>query len=287
MPQSWSSNTDIENFSANVKFLKKHRVSGTCGRTAELTCFSHVPKTAGSSLENIFFKNHHANEVLHINAPDLNQFPGLLELKKKPPKLICGHHPMHGLLYQLLPAVPIFHVTMLRSPVDRVLSYYNYVLGKQDHPMHAHAQQQSLSTFIQSTPSPELANGQCRRFSGYLHQGQADDDTLYATAMDTLEQCFSLVLTTELFDPSLLLLKSHLGLKDLYYTRSNVSTQFIKRTDLSAADVDLIHQHNQADQRLFDWAHQQCQAKIEQTVSTNELDQFRLRNTVWQRLLEA
>lgn len=286
MPDSWSSNTDIENFSINVDFLKKHRVAADAWDPATgLVCFSHVPKTAGSSLENILFKNHQANEVLHINAPDLNRYPGLIELKKQPPKLICGHHPMHGRMYQLLPAVPIFHITMLRNPVDRVLSYYNYVLGKHDHPMHTHAQQQTLTEFIQSQHSPELVNGQCRRFSGYLHGGQADDNTLYQTAKDTLRHCFSLVMTTELFDSSLLLLKNRLGLTDVFYARSNVSKPFRKRADLSVEELALIQLVNQADQRLFEWADAQCQTRIKQTLGASDLELFRARNAKWLQLL--
>ncbi|WP_223789730.1 sulfotransferase family 2 domain-containing protein [Marinicella meishanensis] len=282
MAISWSSNSDIENFLSNVEFLKKHLRTDTYNQSTDLICFSHVPKTAGSSLENILFKNHQAKDVLHINAPDLIRHPAALSMKKRPPKLVCGHHPMHGILYQLLPASPIFHVTMLRHPVDRVLSYYNYVLGKTDHPMHAHAKGQSLSEFLHALPSPELANGQSKRFSGYLHQGQANDDTLYDTAVATLVHCFSLVLTTELFDQSLLLLQFHLGLKDLHYTRSNVSTPFIKRGDLAKDEVALIEAMNQADLRLCDWAQKRCLAQFDQFVGTHALQAFQHRNAQWQ-----
>ena len=206
MKPQWESLTDQQNTQNNVSTLQQ--LLAAEGQTSDIqVVFSHVPKTAGTSLENILAKNFRFADVLHINAPDLNQCPQLLELKKNPFKLICGHHPIHGQLYGLLPNIKTFHLTMLRNPVDRVLSYYNYIQGKADHPMHGHAAGISLEQFIENNPSPELHNGQVRRFSGYLHQDPIDETAMLKKALDTLNTAFTLVLTTCLFDESLLLLQ--------------------------------------------------------------------------------
>jgi len=285
MPPSWSSNSDNENYALNVGYLKKHLRTSTYDMNTDLVCFSHVPKTGGSSLENILFKNFQAKDVLHVNAPDLVQQPDIMALKKKPAKLICGHHPMHGLLYQLLPKQPIFHLTMLRNPVDRVLSYYNYVMGKPDHPMHPQAIHRSFSEFVEALPSPEVANGQCKRFSGFLHHGQADEDTLFKEAQATLQTTFSMVLTTEQFDQGLLLLKTALGLTDIHYQRSNVSTPFRHRDDLSATEIKSVNNHNRADLRLFEWAQEQLTQRWSDAHTDADLQQFRERNERWSQLM--
>ncbi len=284
MPQQWFNNSDQINFENNRAALQKQLVLGPFDPQQHTLCFSHVPKTAGTSLENILAKNFQLSEVLHINAPDLNRCPELLALKKNPPKLICGHHPLHGLLYQLLPQRPLFHLTLLRDPVDRVLSYFNYVKAKTDHPMHRYAAT-SLAEFLHHAPSPELRNGQAKRFSGYLHSGTADDETLFKVAQQTLTHCFSLVLTTGMFDEGLLLLQQRLQLKDIYASKHNVSTRFINRQQLSATDLHSIESMNQADTPLFQWAQQQCQQLIQHNLTADAVQQFRIRRQQWAQLI--
>lgn len=288
MQHNWFNNSDHINYNINTARLANQVLPTTFDSSSHLLCFSHVPKTGGTSLESILAKNFLLSETLHINAPDLNKHPEAIKLKKNHPKLICGHHPMHGLLYQLLPELPLFHFTQLRQPVDRVLSYYNYVLGKPDHPMHLHAKDKCITEFLQSEPSPELSNGQAKRFSGYLHStAVAEDNVLFTLAQETLSQCFSMVLTTCLFDEGLLLLKKHLGLQDIFYLKSNVSKRFISREQLSAAELKTIESMNQADIRLFEWAKKNCLALIEQALTAKQITDFKAANLQWAKLIKS
>ncbi len=288
MQHNWFNSSDHNNFQLNRTRLLKGVLSTPYSAKRHLLCFSHVPKTGGTSLESILAKNFLLSETLHINAPDLNKHPEAIKLKKNDPKLICGHHPIHGLLYQLLPEQPLFHVTQLRHPVDRVLSYYNYVLGKSDHPMHIHAKDKSLSEFLQSEPSPELSNGQAKRFSGYLHcTAVVEDNVLFTLAQKTLSQCFSMVLTTCLFDEGLLLLKKRLGLRDVFYQKHNISHRFISREQLSANELAMIESMNQADIRLFEWTKNNCLALIEQALTPAQITDFKTANQQWAELIKS
>jgi hypothetical protein len=286
MQHNWFNSSDHNNFQINITLLLKGVLSTPYTAKRHLLCFSHVPKTGGTSLESILAKNFLLSETLHINAPDLNKHPEAIKLKKNHPKLICGHHPMHGLLYQLLPEQPLFHVTQLRHPVDRVLSYYNYVLGKPDHPMNEHAQGKSITAFLQTKHSPELSNGQAKRFSGYLHsKAVVEDIVLFTLAQQTLSQCFSMVLTTCLFDEGLLLLKKSLGLRDIFYLKSNVSKRFISKDQLSSAELQTIESMNQADIKLFEWAKNNCLALIEQELTAEDISSFKTNNQKWAELI--
>ena len=285
MQHQWFSLDDLTNFFNNKKLAIKSIVSSTYLADDAVTLFSHVPKTAGTSIESIIAKNFALAECLHINAPDLNNLPQIINVKQNRPKYICGHHPMHGLIYQLLPVQPLFHFTMLRDPVDRVLSYYNYVKGKLDHPMHKFAAEHSLINFLHQNPSPELSNGQSKRFSGYLHQGTASDHTLLTEAQDTLAHCFSLVLTTCLFDESLLLLQKRMGLTDIYYQRHNVSQKFLHKSELDDATLNFILEHNQADMQLFEWAKGNCEALIKSELTSTEIEKFKSNNQIWRGLM--
>lgn len=286
MLHNWLNKSDSSNFDINTAYLISNLNTGFFNDIKPYTIFSHVPKAAGTSLESVLAKNFLMSETLHINAPDLNKQPDVLKLKKNHPKLICGHHPIHGYLYQALPDQPLFHLTQLRDPVDRVISYYNYIYTKKDHPLHRHALDKSLTDFILNTPSPELANGQAKRFSGYLHSEVPSDEVLLTKAKTTLDQCFSLVLTTCLFDEGLLLLKNRINLKDIFYRRSNVSTKIIKRADLSEQELKLIKNNNQADLALYDWAKIQCLELINQELTTEMIVTFKTKNSQWNKLIK-
>lgn len=282
----WFKQDDSENFTENCAFCNSYKTANHQIKACAPVIFSHVPKTGGTTLEAILAKNFKPSEILHINAPDLNQLPGLFNLKKNPAKLVCGHHPMHGLLYQLMIESPFFHFTQLRDPIDRVLSYFNYVTGRTNHPMHKHVHGRSLLEFLHANPSPELTNGQCKRFSGYLHQGHTDDQMLFDMAQKTLNECFSLVLTTDLFDEGLLLLKNRLNLQDIYYQRSNVSTKYISRHTLTKEEITTISAANEADTQLFKWAQATCQVLIANELSQHEIDTFKSNNQQWSDLVK-
>ncbi len=285
MQNTWHASDDLTKFLINKSSLKESLISRDYQSSTDLCCFSHVPKTAGTSLESIVAKNFKISDVLHVNAPDLSRMPNVFKLKKKPPKFICGHHPIHSLLYQLIDQMPLFHFTQLRNPVDRVLSYYNYIKGRKEHPLHSHASDKSLEQFISSCPSPELSNGQARRFSGFLHTNITDDNSCFLAAQETLTECFSLVMTTCLFDESLLMLKTRLGLSDLYYSPANVSKKFTDKTSMNDATFNMIMENNQADIQLYKWAKDQFLKLIDKELSTTEINTFKSNNQKWRNLM--
>lgn len=250
--------------------------------------FSHVPKTGGTTLEAILAKNYRLSDVLHLNAPEFKRYPEILQLKKNPPRFICGHHPLHSPLYRHLPPAPLFHLTVVREPVSRVLSYYNYLRHKTDHPLHPQACDLDLVDFVESGASPELNNGQARRFSGYLHQCPPDDQTLFETARDVLQDCFSLVGTTACFDETLLLLHHFLGFSDIFYQRRNQSPQSIKPEELNNHQRSVIGRYNQADAHLYRYAETRLNKLISEYISDTLIQKFceaNLQNHQWSGLI--
>lgn len=252
--KQWSNHSDKYNFKRNKQFLKQH----VC-KLDELTLennrwiFSHIPKTAGTSCENYLAQLFLIQDILHINAPDLNQLPEVFSLKRQFPRFIAGHHPMHGLLYQLLPNEKLVHLTLLREPIARVLSYYNYLKSRDTHAMHSTVTGMDLDTFLQQ-PMVELHNGQSRRLAGLLHSDEKiSDNELFDCAKAVIDSCFTLVGVTEKIELFIELIENKCAIKIIRSARKNPSKISLSLNDLNSHQRQLIQSNSAADIMLYDY----------------------------------
>lgn len=79
----------------------------------------HIPKTAGSSLTSIICKQYNSSEIFSVGNPALNTVSKI----NKNTKCVLGHN-YFGQHKNLGPHI---YVTMLRDPIDRVISHYYYI----------------------------------------------------------------------------------------------------------------------------------------------------------------
>jgi len=54
-------------------------------------------------------------------------------------------------------------ISLVREPVSRVVSYYNYILTKKNHLLHEQIKEMSFSEFIRSNCVVDIENGQTKR----------------------------------------------------------------------------------------------------------------------------
>jgi hypothetical protein len=167
------------------------------------------------------------------------------------PSLIWGHIPF-GIHEQL--GVEPLYITILRHPIDRVISIYRYIKHNEDHPLHeaVHGSGLSLLDFIRSgIDLPEVSNGQTRQLAGELGD-QLDEEALTRAKSNLVE--FSALGLTERFDESLILFRRRLGWKMPFYISKNVAhsaARPVKRTD---ATWRLLEEHNRLDMELYEFA---------------------------------
>ena len=262
----WLENKDSDNYQINIDFLKDYVCAFDQSSASHPWVFSHIPKTAGTSLENYLLQMFLIQETLHVNAPDLNKMPEVVHLKNKFPRFITGHHPMHGLLYQLLPRQKFIHITMIREPVARVVSYYNYLSTRSDHALHKIVVNLSFDEFLSLTELVELHNGQSRRLAGSLHSNETiSDDELFDRAKFVVDNCFTLVGVTEKFDAFLNLIEVRYGAKFNQMVRKNQSAIKLQNSELNASQIQQIEQNNSVDFRLYSYVYE----KFSSYQSTN------------------
>src|SRR4030095_15973884 len=104
---------------------------------------------------------------------------------------------------------PCTYLTMLRDPVDRVISHYNYVRHQPSHYLYHEACRMSLRDYVEFCGRQEPNNDQTRLLAGERNVpnfGQCSEEMLNI-AKRNLADHFAVVGLTEEFDRSLIIMK--------------------------------------------------------------------------------
>lgn len=223
--------------------------------------FLHIPKTAGTTLNYVLQRQYCGRNAIHtLDGPEpehaVQQLDKLPSAQRQAIQLLRGHcaYGAHRFL-----AEPSSYFTLLRDPIDRVVSHYYYVLHTERHPDHADLVERnySLVEYIQSGTIPMLENGQTGLLSGrigrelqpnYAKCGEAE----LKLAECNLAQSFDVVGLQEEFDSTLLLLKRAYNWKQPYYVKQNVTRARPRIEELSAETMEAIRAYNKWDIELYD-----------------------------------
>jgi hypothetical protein len=165
---------------------------------------------------------------------------------------------------------PWRYVTILREPVERVVSLYRFLQleGKM-----------SLDEFVSSPPFAEVDNDQTRRVAGVDPPiGSCTAETL-RVAQDNLRRHFAVVGTTERFDETLVLLRRRLGwTRDMLSYPRNVNPVRLDPGALSRGTVEAIRRRNAFDVELHRYATNLLEEAVaaEGPVFADELTRYRV-----------
>ncbi|KAN0034022.1 hypothetical protein ACTFIV_000502 [Dictyostelium citrinum] len=191
--------------------------------------FIHVPKAAGSSLGGIFKRNEKRDKFAHHW-----KHPSYSELESTMTKDSIFGHIRYGLHFYFqendptrVPENPYglnkySYMTMLREPVDRVISNYYYHRQNRKDPFHDLAMNNNLTEWIKVAAAGN--NEQARMICG---MGWEDfgNQTIYDMALHHLKYTFKFVGITEHFTESLVLLSHYSGFQNIRYSKINTGRQ--------------------------------------------------------------
>jgi hypothetical protein len=203
--------------------------------------YLHIPKTAGTSLTSVIYDQYNDSTASYDEGgmfcdgiyyypgePDLirakhpfrtPQSPKILQsIKRTDLRAVVGHFAFG--LHKFIDR-PTTYATMLRHPVDRIVSLYYHL---KEWPRYAENQpwleraghkplnpEASFEDFVHDYALPELDNDQTRRVAGEDPEFGHCTRRLLELARSNLEEHFSLVGVTERFDETLLVATHILG----------------------------------------------------------------------------
>lgn len=247
--------------------------------------FLHIPKAAGTTLNHIIERQYpkiHMYDIYGVNVySSIEEFKNLSEAKRESILCLKGH--MYFGLHVYLPQ-PCAYITLLRDPVERIVSHYHYVLRTPTHYLYKQVKSQNmtLDDYVSSGISPELTNGQARLISGVREEWDSPSDML-EMAKRNLHKHVDVAGIAERFDESLVLMKRRLGWRWIYYRKQNVRPNRLHNITLSKNTLRQIQKSNEKDLELYAFAKQLFEESIQEEGSSfaSEVRIFRLLNRVY------
>ena len=222
--------------------------------------FLHIPKTGGTTVRSIMERLYETSALFSVydDSPSHNSIIDLDSLSaeaKKSIKIYCGHV-SYG--FHRSAEVKPNYVTILRHPIDRVLSFYHHTMTYdpewKDKPV-------SLVKFINSK-NLQMNNHQTRIVSGMGAPFNQCPEEMLWKAIENIEKEFPFVGVSELFDESLLVLSEAVGWCDPFYVKENVSKGRPNREYFSQMEINVIKNHNQLDLLLYAYVKKRLLAEV-------------------------
>ena len=224
--------------------------SGANMRPRPCLVFMHVPKTGGQTLQWPLVRSFPASERIYLDTlarPLAEAMNGIPLEKRLTARLVWGHLPYGVHLYM---PQQCEYFTILREPIARVVSGYNYIIRTRVHVLHdrLRAEAMSLEEYLEAgIDEGQTENSQTRQLSG--RQFDALDRNALETAKRNLEACLVVGLT-ERFEETFVLLRRTVGLRMPFYVTRNVSPP----RRVSDRAMELARERNELDLELYGFA---------------------------------
>jgi hypothetical protein len=211
--------------------------------------FLHIPKTGGTTLAGILRREYGSSGVRELYETPLPSQEELSGAGLVDARVIIGH--LYFGVHRRLPG-PTSYITMLRNPVDRVLSHYRYVRRSPGHYLHQEARARTLREYVAFCGAHEPNNDQTRLLAGEAVANEEGiwTDEMLPKAQHNLLEHFGVVGISEEFDRSVVLMRSTFGWRLPYYRRENTSRERPIRGDLDTATARFIIAFNELDHQL-------------------------------------
>lgn len=245
--------------------------------TPELLIFFHIGKTGGQTFGEVLYRNFREGERFNANVGNTasalglrkeehirQAFLSLSDLARQQIRFVSGHVPfgVHRMFER-----PAKYVTIVRSPIDRVVSSFYYIRNQPSLPIHTRIRGMTLDEYIDSRLGLDPFDYQTRVLSGcpeldgdWLgcappHAGDVGPEHLEA-AKRNIDQHFIAVAPLSHFIELLLLMRRMYGwrLDQMLFSKVNVTKDRPILSELRLETVERVRANNRFDTALYEWA---------------------------------
>lgn len=250
--------------------------------------FVHIPKTGGTTFDKLIKRQYESKSLFLFTKVEesLARFRQLNEDEKREIKFIQGH--MRYGLHKEFPQ-PCTYMTILREPIERVISLYYYVLRTPENPAHdqVKSKNMSLKEYVSSGIASLVNNNQTRFLcttESVGSYGQCSPEML-ESAQKNLRDNFAAVGLTERYNETLILLKRTFNWKNPYYVKVNVTKNRPLKEDVDKDTIKLIEKYNELDIELYKYGEERFEELLNQSGYSYNLDlkQFNLLNGIYSK----
>jgi hypothetical protein len=233
--------------------------------------FMHLHRTGGTTLLKVLESFYDANETFAIDGKrhrcSVQDFIRQPEAKRGKFRMIKGHL-FWGLHHFCLNEAT--YITILRHPIDRVLSLYYWQLRPDC--FYSIPAGTTLEDFLASGEFVSVDNGMTRFIAGKdldeVPYGMCTGKTL-ELAKDHLARHFAAFGLTERYEESLILFKRSLGWERFpFFQKVNVHQQKPAHPVISAREQEALLLHNAYDLELYGFARMIFEDRISQMVAS-------------------
>jgi Sulfotransferase family len=230
--------------------------------------FSHIPKTAGMTFRTIMEDQFHCHEVCPATLDE--HIANISPDEMKQYRLFRGHLGFID-IPKLIPGKRLLNVNILREPVARVISHYDYIRRTPADPRYEAVKDITLDEFAEKLTLGKFGkNMQTYRVAKVARFNLNDlssEETL-ELAKQSLDQ-FAFVGILEKFQASLFLLSYIFGWKPIHNSRKENASKLPKtKVELSPQTLDIIREQTQLDQVLYQYAQEIFERRFAEMTET-------------------
>lgn len=221
--------------------------------------FHHVPKTAGTTVCSTLRMNFRPDSVFDVRASTkaerFNHFRQVVgESKGQHLKLVIGYMPLDALsLWRN--HCDVTAISVLRNPLDRVVSLLNDIYRREDHYLHGRMHNILSESGILGVLQPSFTHEISNEIVRYFNFGMSCSEKLklehLEAAKDNASRLFSIIGVTDKHDEFLYLLKQNRLIDTNFYIKKNVKKG--PRLTFDEIAKKEICDINQLDMEFFKW----------------------------------
>lgn len=235
------------------------------GKFASPLLFEHIPKCGGTTVNDFLAKQYLTSERFEIDGMNVDssheEWRQLGPAQRAPYRLLVGHgaHKLRNLF-----ADDAKRLTILREPVDRIISHFHFARTSPNHYLFEAINQQklSLAEYAVSDLSPEITNNYIRRFTGIsAEESQRAPKDSAEQAFDLLLSEYSVIGFTENLDDAMTAIAEACQFPFADWKPQRRNSNKLRPRDIDHATIEIIRERNAADVFLYEMLKNQTRGR--------------------------